>query len=431
MYDLRILVDRSPGETRVAVVRGRTLEELLIERITNPWLLGSIVLSRVTAVRPELGAVFLDLAGPDGYLEGSIKNLPNQGDLVLVEVLSEVQRGKAARTTMNISLSNELLSFTPNNPEVGISRDITAKKQRILLRDILNDVVPKKHGAIAKPAAALCNEEIFTAAASEFVKEWKMLEDSSANLKVPTVIKKSPGPLAYALKLMPDATIIEGQYGRLFRDEEIETEIFEALGPAKCMLNGAVLHIDEAEALTVIDVDIARCVTAFSQPEKFSLTVADEIFRQFKLRRIGGIILIDFPKGRFLKIRNIFLDRLKSLVSADQGSLKILGWTRTGLLEITAPRKGPSLKQILLHKNAAYNFSAETSALDALRRLGRESAGVARPILVCSPEVRLVLMGPLKPALLQVGQKLGVSVKVLSDASFNNEYINITTDKNL
>ena len=84
-----ILIDKSPGETRVAVLREGRLSDVFVERQHRPVLKGSLILGKVQAVKKELNATFLDLGGATGYLEGIPKPSPIEGGALLVEVLSE------------------------------------------------------------------------------------------------------------------------------------------------------------------------------------------------------------------------------------------------------------------------------------------------------------------------------------------------------
>ncbi len=71
-----ILIDESPGETRVAVLKEGKLSDVFMERQHRPALKGSLILAKVQSVTKELNAVFLDLGGVTGYLEGIPKPSP-------------------------------------------------------------------------------------------------------------------------------------------------------------------------------------------------------------------------------------------------------------------------------------------------------------------------------------------------------------------
>ena len=74
-----ILIDKSPGETRVAVLKEGKLFDVFLDRQHRPALRGSLILGKVQAVKKELNAIFLDLGGVTGYLEGIPKPLPIEG----------------------------------------------------------------------------------------------------------------------------------------------------------------------------------------------------------------------------------------------------------------------------------------------------------------------------------------------------------------
>ena len=61
-----ILIDKSPGETRLAVLKEGKLSDIFLDRQHRPAVKGSLILGKVQAVKKELNAVFLDLGGITG-----------------------------------------------------------------------------------------------------------------------------------------------------------------------------------------------------------------------------------------------------------------------------------------------------------------------------------------------------------------------------
>jgi ribonuclease G len=418
MPDREILVDRSPGEIRVAVLSGGRVDEILIERAHQPWRIGSIVLARVTAVRRELGAVFLDLAGADGYLDGFSGPILNEGESLLVEITSEAHRGKAARVTTDLSLQSELITLTPHRPGHAISRQITAKGERSRLRAALAEVIPKTLGAIIGPQAKGCEIHALLADAQTLLDRWQRIQaliQAQSTGAAPPILQAAPGPLEQARRAAPDATVLEGRDGALFLEYDIESTIAQATQRRVTLDSGAALVFDEGEALTAIDVDVARSQNATGNPITLAHESAQAIARQIRLRRLAGLILIDFPRTKITVARDKLREELKQAFAGDAEPLTIHGWTRAGLLEITRPRRGPSLRETLLEDNPALQPNANTIGLEALRRVLRGSSGVAHPRLKCSNVVRLALLGPLRPAFDEIGRRLGARLTLEPD----------------
>jgi ribonuclease G len=100
-----VLISRSPGETRVALLSQGRLVELLVARDGQESLVGNIYLGRVEAVKKGIEATFVDFggdragflalaetrppagsAGSSGEEKDTIGDYLNEGDAVLVQV---------------------------------------------------------------------------------------------------------------------------------------------------------------------------------------------------------------------------------------------------------------------------------------------------------------------------------------------------------
>lgn len=408
MTDQEILVDRSPGETRAAILSQGRLEEVLLERAAEPSLLGAIVLAPVTAVRRELAAVFLDLGDEDGYLDRFSGPLPNQGQRVLVEVTAEAHGAKAARVTTDISLHGVFMTLLPTRPGHAVARAITAKGERRRLRAVLSRTLPEDVGALVHANGSECETVALEADAGALMERWSRVRDrmkddtSSVGSRV---LEHAPDLLIQARRLAPNAIVLEGRDGVLFRDREVDAEIALATERRVDLAGGAALVIDETEALVAIDVDIARATN--NNPTALANEVAVQIARQTRLRRLAGLILIDFPRGGLGNVRRALVTALEGSLASNLDQPTIHGWTRGGLLELTRPRRGRSLREIMRTGDRAAPFSPTTQGLDALRRVLRESSGIPNPRLICPNQVKLALQGPLRKALKEVEHRLG------------------------
>jgi ribonuclease G len=427
MPDTEILVDRSPGETRVAILVDGRLDEVWIERLGQPALVGSIVMAPVAAVRRGLGAVFLDLGDSDGYLDKLPDPPPNQGETLLVEVMAEAHRGKAARVSTDLRLHGAFVTISPTRPGHAVARAITAKGERRRLRELLSQTIPDDIGALVHGHAKGYQAADLEADARALVERWSRIKDhprkqaGSARFQV---LEAAPGPLSQARRLAPNATIHEGRDGMLFRARDLDQELARATERRVELHGGAALVIDETEALVAIDVDIARAT--MDNPVALANQVATEIARRIRLRRLAGQILIDFPRSGSSDARRALVSGLEQAFTHDPDQPTLHGWTRGGLLELTRPRRGPSLVEIFRDANRTASFNATTDALEALRRVLRETSGIAHPRLICPNPVKLALQGPLRAALDEVERRLGAPLALESGPATN--HIEITGD---
>ena len=410
-----ILIDESPGETRVAILKKGKLSDVFVERQHRPALKGSLILGKVQAVKKELNAIFLDLGGFTGYLEGIPKPSPIEGGALLVEVLSEPIDKKGARVTANFSILGTMADIAPNQTGYSISRDIKAKGRRASIRDLLSDVIPKDIGVFIKSNANKCELAELEEELRTLLVDWERIQLDIRSGGQPKIVKFSTSPMKLEDECRKDAIVSEGKDGILFKKFNINAQICAALESVVETQSGVVLTIEEMEALTAIDIDLASHKTAQSHPLKLAEALAEEIFWQIRLRKLSGIILIDYPRAKNLGARDHFHSEIKRIASQDEYKLVVHGWTRTGLLELTKDRLGPSLRDMFLCKNSVSQFLIEVIAIEACRTLITESDGIANPQLVCSQDLKSALLGPLRKTFDEVKKRLGVEVEFYVD----------------
>ena len=410
-----ILIDKSPGETRVAVLKEGRLSDVFVERQHRPSLKGSLILGKVQAVKKELNATFLDLGGVTGYLEGIPKPSPVEGGALLVEVLSEPIDKKGARVTANFALLGKLADINPDQTGYSISRDIKAKGRRASIRNLLSNFIPKDIGVFIKSNANKCELAELEEELRTLLVDWERIKLDIRSGGQPKIVKSSASLLELRDDWRKDAIVSEGKDGTLFKKFNIDAQICGALEAIVETKTGVVLTIEEMEALTAIDIDLASHKTAQSHPLKLAEALAEEIFWQIRLRKLSGIILIDYPRAKNLGGRDHFHSEIKRIVSQDEYKLVVHGWTRTGLLELTKDRLGPSLRDMFLCKNSVSQFLIEVIAVEACRTLITESDGIANPQLVCSQDLKSALLGPLRKTFDEVKGRLGVEVDFYVD----------------
>ena len=111
------------------------------------------------------------------------------------------------------------------------------------------------------------------------------------------------------------------------------------------MARGAYLIIEHTEALHVVDVNSGNRSSKEKNQEATALEVnilaATELARQFRLRDMGGIIVVDFIDMNKAENRKKLFDHLRNEMKDDRAKHKILPPSKFGLIQITRQRVRP------------------------------------------------------------------------------------------
>ena len=111
-----------------------------------------------------------------------------------------------------------------------------------------------------------------------------------------------------------------------------------------------VLVIDQAEALTAIDVNTGRFVGRKSLQDTIfqtNLEAVQEVVHQLRLRNIGGLIIIDFIDMESPEHRERVCAALVNALRSDRAKTNVLKISELGLVEMTRKRVRESLGRTL------------------------------------------------------------------------------------
>jgi ribonuclease G len=124
----------------------------------------------------------------------------------------------------------------------------------------------------------------------------------------------------------------------LFTTYGIGQQIEAALRPKVSLPSGGTIVIDEAEALTAIDVNTGSFTGRKSLEDtvlKTNMEAVIEVVRQLRLRDIGGIIVIDFIDMDNQNTRVKILDALEKELEKDRTKTQIVTLSPLCLVEMT------------------------------------------------------------------------------------------------
>ncbi|WP_437645718.1 Rne/Rng family ribonuclease [Sorangium sp. So ce362] len=342
-----------------------------------------------------------------------IREVVREGQEVIVQISKEPIGTKGARVTSHISLPGRYVVYLPTVDHIGISKRIGSEKERSRLRDAIEAMKPPQGGLIVRTLAEGLTKKQLKADVGYLVRLWgEVAKKRESDVRAPAVLYTE---LDLVLKTARDLftddiekIVIDDrdEYIRLRRFVEmfmperadavelyegtepifdaygIEDEIQRALSRKVPLPSGGHLIIDQAEALTAIDVNTGRFVGKGSKDlEETILTTnmeaVEEIAYQLRFRNIGGLIILDLIDMERTQNREKVRRRLEELLSKDKAKTTLNRISDLGLIEMTRKRTRESLGRTILEPcfycdGTGQLQSKQTVAYEILRQIRRE-----------------------------------------------------------
>lgn len=390
-------------ESRVAIVENGRLSELFIERMWECQKNGEIYKARVESVLPGMNAAFVGLGdGRNGflYLNDARGVKVCQNGEILVQVVKTARKYKGPRVTTRISLPGRYLVLVPGGRDVGVSKRITREEERLRLKNAVRAMDIAGFGIILRTASEGVDADMLQQDLDSLKKLWHDIEVNAARQKAPCQLYKDIGLVGRVLRdeLSSEVSqiIVDNQeeFDRvkdyleryrpadakttltfhrsnipLFEYYDVEKEIAALLDNKVWLKSGAYLVIDQAEALTVIDVNTGKFTGGHNLRETVlatNLEAAEEIAWQLRLRSIGGIIVIDFIDMEPEEDKKALLAKLEEVFANDRCRVKVYGLSQLGLVEMTRKRARADLRTVLTRPCPLCGVGARVLKEDAL-----------------------------------------------------------------
>lgn len=386
-----IVVQDQDGEQAVAILEDGVLVEFYSSQGLGPGGAGSIYLARVINVLPGMEAAFLDLGiGKNGFLHirdvwprrpgRRITGMLRPGQEVVVQVKKAPQGDKGAKLTMRLALPGHYLVLLPGSRLVAVSKKIGGK-ERERLREMARQLLPANCGLIVRTAAREVLRDDLAAELQALVRLWQEIAARVREARAPALIHAPDDLIRRVLSdnLDPDDRLVVDSFdtesrvrqvwqqlipGRVPLIEVVGTEdvlaakgilaeLRRALERKVWLKCGGYLVIDQAEALTCIDVNTGRYVGRQNLARtvlETNLEAAREIARQLRLRGIGGIIIIDFVSSQDSRDQEKVLAVLAAELQRDPVKTKLLGVGPVGLVEMTRQQPWWSVAEVWQEK---------------------------------------------------------------------------------
>ena len=361
----QLLVDQQEERVRTALTKERELIEYYEENRLCGSMVGSILLGRVERVLPDIKAAFVKIGQPlNGFLPLKEAQSYHQtcgdtslmtGQDILVQVKKDPKGGKGAFLTRDISLPGQYILLMPCNRFVGLSKRIEDANDRKRAQKLGEKIADGRFGVIVRHAALFASESEILDEAEEMWQLWLSVSQKAPFVKAPALLYSEP----------EISQILQRDYGarhsiEIIREKDavasawnacrIDRQVMEALERRVQLEDGGSLVIDEREALQTIDVNSGSHVKTagdVSLALEENLRAVPEIARQIRLRRLSGIILVDFIDMESERERELVLEAMQLAVSDDRVKTVIHGFTRLGLLEMTRKRTADSLRDAM------------------------------------------------------------------------------------
>lgn len=414
-----LVVDVQPKEISIALLEDKNLVEFQREGRNLSFSVGNMYLARVKKLMPGLNACFVDVGFerdaflhyldlgpqfhsyqkyikqvlsdrkklfpisrasvlPDIEKDGSISNVLQVGQEVIVQIVKEPISTKGPRLTCELSFAGRYLVLIPFNDKVSVSQKIKSGEERARLKQLLQSIKPKNFGVIVRTVAEGKRVAELDAELKILLKHWEeSITRVQKSSKLPQLVYEETSRTVVLLRdlfspsftniyvndesvfhevkdyvslIAPEqADIVKLYKGQLpiFDNFAITKQIKSSFGKTISYKNGAYLIIEHTEALHVVDVNSGNRSKANNGQEANALDVnlgaADELARQLRLRDMGGIIVVDFIDMSLAENRQKLYERMCHNMQKDRAKHNILPLSKFGLMQITRQRVRPAM----------------------------------------------------------------------------------------
>lgn len=400
----KILINVLPGrEVRVAVVTTNegssptVLHDLHIEHNNNKPVQGNIYKARVSAVKDELNAAFVDFgevkqgllalsrlepftrsseSGDGSRSERRISNYVKVGDEVLVQVDKDSRAEKGASLTTRVQLHGQHIVFTANRPRNRISRMITGSEREEINQILSKIKLPKDAGLVVRTSAAGKDLKTLQQDVDECLQLVDLIQQAYKQSEAPRLLYEENNMINTVLRdnlhaqieeilvdddemykqtvdfvsnFMPDYDGKIKLYDDalpLFTRNKIEKQSNRVFDREVTLPSGGQIVLDPTEAFLAVDVNSARSKYKNNFSDMVlntNLQAVDELFNQLCLRDIGGLIVVDFIDMNSPEDIRKVQERVERACHRDRHRTKSEPISKFGLMQLQRRRTKSSI----------------------------------------------------------------------------------------
>jgi ribonuclease G len=395
----------------------------------------------------------------------NIQDLLKEGQELMVQVAKDPIGTKGARLTSHVTLPGRYLVFMPTIDHVGISRRIADENERKRLREVIERLRPPGTGFIVRTVSEGEPEDNLVSDMKFLIGLWREIVARNEKQGAPLllhadfdlVLRATRDLFSPAIdRLVVDdrqefdrikdfvRTFMPSQEGKvefyekdepIFDNFQIEVEISRALARKVWLKSGGYIVIDQAEALTAIDVNTGKYVGKRNLEDtitKINLEAAQEIAYQLRLRNIGGIIIIDFIDMDRGANREKVFKALEDALKRDRVRSTIVKISELGLVEMTRKRTRESIGHLISEpcfycEGKGFIKSRQTVCYEIFREVQREAPYIPQQMIAirANPELADCMLDEERRGIEELEKKFGKRIIIQSVPEFHREQFEV------
>lgn len=388
-----------------------------------------------------------------------IQEVIKRGQVLLIQVVKEERGNKGAALTTYLSLAGRYSVLMPNTARGGgISRKITSGADRKRLKQIASDLeVPQGMGVILRTAGASRTKAEIKRDFEYLSRLWENVRQLTMKSTAPSLVYEEGSLIKRTIRdlytkeisevlvsgeqayqeakdfmnlIMPSHAKnvkLHTESQNLFSRYNVEAQLDSMFSPQVTLPSGGYIVINPTEALVSIDVNSGRATKAHNIEAtalQTNLEAAEECARQFRLRDLAGLVVIDFIDMTERRSTRAVEKRIKEALKNDRARIQVGRISHFGLLEMSRQRmRSGVLESSTIAcptcEGTGIIRSSESRALMVMRAI--EDHVVRKPgnsINVKAPaEVALYLLNAKRGSLLSLETAQKLTITICADAS--------------
>ncbi len=374
-----------------------------------------------------------------------------------MQVVKEERGNKGAALTTYLSLAGRYSVLMPNTARGGgISRKITSGADRKRLKQIASELsVPAGMGVILRTAGASRTKAEIRRDFEYLSRLWENVRQLTLKSSAPSLVYEEGSLIKRTIRDLYNKEISEvlvagddayreakdfmelimpshaknvkahKEAQHIFSRYNVESQLDSMFSPQVTLPSGGYIVINPTEALVSIDVNSGRATKEHNIEAtalQTNLEAAEEAARQFRLRDLAGLIVIDFIDMTERRSIRAIEKRLKDALKNDRARIQVGRISHFGLLEMSRQRMRSGILESSTNacpvcEGTGIIRAVESLALMVFRAI--EDHVVRKPnqsIEVKAPtEVALYLLNSKRGSLIELENRFNLSITVSAD----------------